>query len=358
MTSTSTRDPRHLRRILQVGATTVALALGLAACNSSVEETGSDGDGTSSSTTSAETSATGEATAESSWPRTIDAVNGEVEIPARPERIVSTSVTLTGSLLAIDAPVVASGAGQPDTPFSDSQGFFRQWAGVADERGVSALYNKEPDLEAILAEKPDLVLVAATGRDSAVDLVDQLSPVVPTVVIDYGDKTWEDVTRQLGEITGHEKEAEKALDDFDALVSEVADAITLPEQPVNTMVYLPDGKGANVFTDEAAQSRLLASLGFEIAPIPDSVKGNESKGKRSDIVKVSGENLPVAMNGETVLLAAAPDKRVSEVLADPALAGTAAVQNERVFALGADTFRLDYFSATDMVEKIRELFAS
>ncbi|MBI8999564.1 Fe2+-enterobactin ABC transporter substrate-binding protein [Corynebacterium sp. CCM 9185] len=357
MTSTLKRAPRTLRRMLQAGATTVVLALGLTACNSSVEEPGSTGEGTSG-TTAAATSSTGDAATEASWPRTIDAVNGEVEIPAEPERIVSTSVTLTGSLLAIDAPVVASGAGQPDTPFSNSQGFFKQWANVAEERGVNPLYTKEPDLEAILAEKPDLVLVAATGRDSAVDLVDQLSPVVPTVVIDYGDKTWEDVTRQLGEITGHEKEANKALDDFDALVSEVADAITLPEQPVNTMVYLPDGKGANVFTDEAAQNRLLASLGFEIAPIPDSVKGNESKGKRSDIVKVSGENLPVAMNGETVLLAAAADKLVPTVLADPALAGTAAVQNKRVYALGADTFRLDYFSATDMVERIRELFAS
>ncbi|MEZ2121762.1 Fe2+-enterobactin ABC transporter substrate-binding protein [Corynebacterium sp. CCM 9203] len=351
MTMTHLRRPHRLRRILQVGATTVVLALGLAACNSSVDESGKTEDSTS------ETSMSQGAT-EEAWPRTVNAVNGEVVIPAEPERIVSTSVTLTGSLLAIDAPVVASGAGQPDTPFSDSQGFFKQWADVADERGVKPLYTKEPDLEAILAEKPDLILVAATGRDSAVDLVEQLSPVVPTVVIDYGDKTWEDVTRQLGEITGREKEADKALSDFDALVSEVADAITLPEQPVNTMVYLPDGKGANVFTDEAAQNRLLASLGFEIAPIPDSVKGNESKGKRSDIVKVSGENLPVAMNGETVLLAAAAEQLVPKVLADPALANTAAVQNERVYALGADTFRLDYFSATDMVEHIRELFAS
>ncbi|MBF4810375.1 Fe2+-enterobactin ABC transporter substrate-binding protein, partial [Cronobacter muytjensii] len=47
------------------------------------------------------------------WPRQITDSRGVQTLEKAPQRIVSTSVTLTGSLLAIDAPVVASGATSP-----------------------------------------------------------------------------------------------------------------------------------------------------------------------------------------------------------------------------------------------------
>ncbi len=48
------------------------------------------------------------------WPRQIVDSRGPHTLESQPQRIVSTSVTLTGSLLAIDAPVVASGATTPN----------------------------------------------------------------------------------------------------------------------------------------------------------------------------------------------------------------------------------------------------
>ena len=59
------------------------------------------------------------------WPRTFDNVDGSrTEIPTRPQRILSTSVSTTGTLLAIGAPVVASGS-------AGNGRFFAQWADVA-----------------------------------------------------------------------------------------------------------------------------------------------------------------------------------------------------------------------------------
>ncbi len=57
------------------------------------------------------------------WPRQSDS-HGAHQLDSKPLRIVSTSVTLTGSLLAIDAPVIASGATTPKNRFADDQGFF------------------------------------------------------------------------------------------------------------------------------------------------------------------------------------------------------------------------------------------
>lgn len=82
---------------------------------------------------------------------------GTHTLPSQPLRIVSTSVTLTGSLLAIDAPVVASGATTPNNRVADSRGFLRQWSEVAKARKLARLYIGEPSAEAVAAQMPDLI---------------------------------------------------------------------------------------------------------------------------------------------------------------------------------------------------------
>ena len=71
------------------------------------------------------------------WPRQITDSKGTHTLERAPTRIVSTSVTLTGSLLAIDAPVIASGATSPGNRVADSQGFFRQWSDDDAQQAVA-----------------------------------------------------------------------------------------------------------------------------------------------------------------------------------------------------------------------------
>ena len=125
------------------------------------------------------------------WPRQVTDSRGTHTLEHKPQRIVSTSVTLTGSLLAIDAPVIASGATTPNNRIGDAQGFLRQWSEVAKERKLSRLYIGEPSAEAVAAQMPDLILVSATGGDSALALYDQLSTIAPTLIINYDDKSWQ-----------------------------------------------------------------------------------------------------------------------------------------------------------------------
>ena len=97
------------------------------------------------------------------WPRSIETSHGVITLKQPPQRIVSTSVTVTGTLLAIDAPVIASGATSPNNRLSDRQGFFHQWGEIAAKRGVKRLYIGEPNAEAIAGEAPDLIVMSATG---------------------------------------------------------------------------------------------------------------------------------------------------------------------------------------------------
>jgi iron complex transport system substrate-binding protein len=295
MTHQTTMRRRTAAALLATG-----MAVSLAACSS---------DDDSSSTDAPDSASESASESQDDWPRTVDSIavdNGsptdktdEVEIPAKPERIVSTSVTLTGSLLSIDAPVIASGAATPG-PTSDDKGFFRQWADVADERDVKEIGQLEPDFEKIAAEDPDLIIVSAAGADTAPDIADRLKEIAPTVVLDYSDKDWTEVTTQLGEITGHETEDEDTIQEFNDRAAEVSDNIEEPEQPVQFILPAQDG-GVNFMTDESAQGRIITELGWDLdVPGNDLVRNDGNHTGRTDVVQVSDENLDKALTGRTV----------------------------------------------------------
>ena len=296
------------------------------------------------------------ARAEQGWPRKIQTEQGVVTLTKAPQRIVSTSVTLTGSLLAIDAPVIASGATAPNSRLSDDQGFFRQWGEVAKQRGVKRLYIGEPNAEAVAAEAPDLIIVSATGNDSAIKLVSQLSTIAPTLVINYDDKSWQDLMTLLGEATGHETEAAQHIKAFADRQAALKKTITLPPQPVSAMVWNGDGRAVNLWTAESAQGKLLQQLGFTLATPPADIQQSHSMGQRKDIIQLAGENVASGLTGHSFLLFAADDKTRQAVLANPFLAQNTAVTQQQVYALGVDSFRLDYYSASNLLTRLEKLF--
>ncbi|EPJ0593073.1 Fe2+-enterobactin ABC transporter substrate-binding protein [Enterobacter roggenkampii] len=290
------------------------------------------------------------------WPRQVTDSRGVHTLESKPTRIVSTSVTLTGSLLAIDAPVVASGATTPNNRVADGQGFLRQWGDIAKQRKVARLYIGEPSAEAVAAQMPDLILISATGGDSALALYDQLSAIAPTLIINYDDKSWQALLTQLGTITGHEKQAAGRIAAFDTQFAQVKQQMTLPPQPVNAIVYTAAAHSANLWTAESAQGKLLHQLGFTLADLPAGLQTSTSQGKRHDIIQLGGENLATGLNGEGLFVFAGDEKDVAAIYANPLLAHLPSVKNKRVWALGTETFRLDYYSAMLVLQRLNAMF--
>ncbi len=106
---------------------------------------------------------------EGQWPRTFVNSDGTTTvIPHKPQKILSTTTTVTGTLIAIDAPVVASSVA------GDGK-FFAQWADIAKQRNIQQLWAVgSVDTEMAYAVMPDLIVVSATGGDSVYDLVSVL----------------------------------------------------------------------------------------------------------------------------------------------------------------------------------------
>lgn len=296
-----------------------------------------------------------DARAEEAWPRTIVHDAGGLTLSGRPERIVSTSPSVTGILLGIGAPVLATAATTPSA-LTDDKGFFSQWASVADERGVSVLYpSLRFDIEAVISWKPDLIVVSATGADSVKQHYDALTELgIPTLVVDYSNRSWEEIAVELGRATGHEDGAAKAIESLDAYAASRASKIVVPDEPV-TIVGYNIGGSYSIGRTESPQARLLSTLGFKVVGLPDTLRSQVTRSTNFDFI--SHENLPAAIEGNSVFLLRGTEADVEAFLADPVLANRPAVKDRSVYPLGPSSFRIDYYSGRQMIDTVVEALA-
>jgi len=273
---------------------------------------------------------------------------------ASPKRIVSTSPSVPGILLAMDAPLVASAATTPSR-ISDAKGFFTQWAEVADQRGVQVLYkNLVFDLEAVVGQAPDLLVVSATGADSVLPHQAELQAQgIDTVVVNYANHSWQELARQLGQASGLQAQAEAAIERFDAYAAQAAARITPPAGAVSVVGYNLGGS-YSVARLDSPHAQLLAALGFAVAGLPQGLQGQVKRS--SDVDFISRENLSAAITGDTVFLLGGSDADVQAFLADPVLANLPAVVHKRVYALGPSSFRIYYYSGREMIDAVARAY--
>ncbi|WOF22961.1 Fe2+-enterobactin ABC transporter substrate-binding protein [Microbacterium betulae] len=289
-------------------------------------------------------------TDEGSWPRTIEHELGETTIDAQPENIVSTSVTITGTLLAIDAPVTASAATTVSS-ITDDRGFFSQWADVAEERGLEELYpDLDLDLEAVIAAAPDLIVISTSGADTTADAYDQLSEIAPTVALDYGSQSWQELAVALGEATGLEDDVDATLDAYEAEIEDAASAIEVPEGEANAVVYNGTENDTAFAKAGSPHADLLESLGFAIAAAPEGLDTSEQA--RSDFAFLSVENAVATLTADTVLLVSGGDDTLESLVDEPVFANAPAIRSGQVYPLGETSFRIDYYSALDIADTL------
>jgi iron complex transport system substrate-binding protein len=326
-------------RAALVGVAVTALAL--TGCASADGEAGS----TEGSTEGAEGGASS-----AEFPITFENADGTTtEIPEQPTNIASTAVTITGSLLSFGAPVTSSGA-------AGNGQFFPQWADVAESAGVETLWPAgEVDLEALIAADPDLIVVAASGADSAVDNLADFQDIAPTIVVDYGGETWQELTLELAEATGLTEAAEETISGFEEHVAEVKEQITVPEGEANVISFNGPGENNPIARDGGPHAELLNELGFTIEdPNPE---WHNQDNLRNDFVWASYENL-TELTADTTFILAQGNEGAQAFLDDTVLANLPSVQNGQVYGLGENSFRIDYYSATEIVDGVLENFGT
>ncbi|MEZ2190422.1 Fe2+-enterobactin ABC transporter substrate-binding protein [Corynebacterium sp. CCM 9204] len=336
-----------IRRRATVVLTVAALGIAtMTGCSGSDDSATTDTTATAGDT--AKTSASG---AEESFPRTVTDAKGEVTIDAKPQRVVSTSPSMTGTLLALGVPVVAS-AGAPVTDLTDGDGFFMQWAEIAHDRGVKVAYPRlDIDLDAVDSFAPDLIIGSVVGGDAVNNEYAQLREISTTVMVDYLDLSWQEQTRFLAKATGTEDKAEELIAEYQKKAQKAAETITAPPEPALIGFYRA-AEGLMVPAPSTQHGDILRDLGITVGDVNDSV----SQQTRPDLRMVSRENMAAALAdvGSVFLLQTGTESPVAAFSEDPLVSTVPAVQEGHVYIFGEYAWRLDYYSALLTIDSIVE----
>ncbi|KAF1071788.1 MAG: Ferrienterobactin-binding periplasmic protein [Pseudomonas citronellolis] len=273
---------------------------------------------------------------------------------AAPQRIVSTTPSVTGILLAMNAPLVASAATTPSR-LTDTRGFFSQWAQVADQHQLQVLYpNLQFDIEAVIAATPDLVVVSSTGADSvAPHLAELKAQGLNTLVVNYSNQSWQEVATELGAHTGLQAQAREVIQRFDDYTAETARSLHAPKRPAIIVGYNIGGS-YSIGRLISPQARLLSALGFQVRELSPALAGQVTRS--TEFQFLSRENLPAAIGDADVFLLSADASDAQAFLADPVLANLPAVKNHHVYPLGPSSFRIDYYSGRQMLDSVASQF--
>lgn len=202
-----------------LAAITITGLLALAACGSDSDSSAADSTVAPTTTAAAAPESTAETTgtAGTAVPdpadvRIIETVNGPIEVPTDPKRIVVTGYNETEDLLALGIEPIAVAFEPPS--------FYPEF-------DYELVMNDafELQLEQIAALEPDLIIGVEWSTQSFYDELSQIAPTIvfPTTKFDQ----WQEMFLATAEVVGKTNEAQTMIDEFDermdATATEYAD---------------------------------------------------------------------------------------------------------------------------------------
>ncbi|MFD8080183.1 ABC transporter substrate-binding protein [Kitasatospora sp. NPDC059722] len=193
--------------------------------------------------------------ASSAGTRTVRHARGESTVPARASRVVvldtdalDSAVTL--GIIPVGATTVSDGAGFPDYLPGDR---------LADTKAVGAI--GQPNLEAIAALRPDLILSNQVRDDKRYD---QLAKIAPTVLSKTTGPTWKENVRLHAEALGRQAEGATAEAAYQAKVRDLITALGGPAKAAATRVEMARflaGAPTRLYLNDTFVGSLFKDLG-------------------------------------------------------------------------------------------------
>jgi iron complex transport system substrate-binding protein len=243
------------------------------------------------------------------FPVTITAANGKVTVPKRPARIVSLSPTATESLFAI-------GAGSQVIAVDDQSDFPKS----APKTSLSGF---TPNVEAIAAYRPDLVVVAYDPKDLVAALTKLGIPVVFHKAASTFAGAYQQI-RQLGVVTGRAAQAAALVTKMRAQIAQVV--AKRKSGATGASVYHELDPSFFSLTSRTFAGRVYALFGLR--NIADAAPGG------SDYPQLSPEFI-VSANPDLVVLADSVccGQTADIVASRPGWAGLKAVRNRSILRI-------------------------
>ncbi|MDG4818529.1 MULTISPECIES: iron-siderophore ABC transporter substrate-binding protein [unclassified Micromonospora] len=263
-----------MRRLAAVLTAAVALGVGLTACGESDPVAGT---------------ATGQT-------REVTHAMGTTKVPAEPKRVVVLDTDKIDTALSLGVtPVGAATAGEA-----------RSWPTYFGEEKLAGIKEvgvlTEPDLEAINALKPDLILGSKFRQEK---FYDELAAIAPTVFTEKVGITWKENFLLDGQALGKEQQAkdllaayEKRAKDFGAKLGDAAD------RTVSIVRFIPGA--IRVYGPDSFSGIVVGDTGLGR---PERQQLADKEDKRFDLVSAERVN---EVDADVVFVTAYGEKAAAE----------------------------------------------
>lgn len=227
--------------------------------------------------------------------RTLDTAYGDVEVEGTPERVVTLyEGALDASLAAGVTPL-----GAVTTRGGDNVAEYVE-AHLGEDRPAIMGVVREINIEAVLAQQPDLILASAQLSDEQYQLLSLIAPTIVPHAQPLAADNWEAEARLYGEALNREEAIEGAINAVDQRTSALAEA--LADANVSGTAFLVRWMpgGPMVMSENLIATGLLERVGLD-------VQGADLIGERgvhSDVLSL--ENLS-QVDGDWLFLATLND---------------------------------------------------
>lgn len=267
----------------------------------------------------------------------IKTVDGDVEIPANPQRIVTQGYL--ANFLVFDVKPVGAPYWEMESPYT-----MELSEGITDIGQIDG-----GSVEKILSLKPDLIVTV--GGDEKLN--EQFRKIAPTLVIPYG--TYHEVhdeMRAFGEILGKEKEAEEWLKEFDKKVAKAKDSIKgLIREGTTFSLMGPFGKDFYVYGDGV--NRGGQAIYQQLGLTPPKLVRKDLIEPKINALSISQEKI-ADYAGDYIFLDISGEAEFDEN--DPVWSTIDAVKNNKVFYLNPERFwPYDPIAVESQVEEIAKM---
>jgi len=277
------------------------------------------------------TSTTTNKESESADTKKVQTMNGEIEIPINPKRIVAEEYIATLIVLNVK-PIGAPGLTLENYYLKDAL------------KGVASIgtYGK-PSTEKIIELKPDLII---TGNG---DNYEALSKIAPTVVIPYGElKDAHEELTYFGQLLGKEQEAKEWLAQYDQKIADAkAQVDAIIPADASFSIIEDAGKKLYVYGDNFGRGGqpVYQALGRK----PPAKFANEIMEKQW--AEISEEMLS-EYAGDYIILTA-DTRTLEDFKKDPIWSSLPAVKNNHLYIWPEE--RSWYYDPTAVLAQVEEL---
>ncbi|WP_240659825.1 iron-siderophore ABC transporter substrate-binding protein [Streptomyces sp. WAC 01529] len=233
------------RRALLTGSLALTGALALTACGSSDSDEDSAGSGKT---------------------HTVKTAMGDVNVPVKPERVVVLDTAELDSAISLGVKPVGATHVEAESGFPE----YLPKEKVSGIKDVGEMMT--PNMEAIAALKPDLIL---TSKIRHAAKYDQLKKIAPTVMTETTGFPWKENFQVHADALGKRAEAKKVVSAYEAHTKKVTEAIGGPAKAKQTKVNVirfVEGADIRLYGEQSYIATLLKDVGLGRAPISAKAK--------------------------------------------------------------------------------------